>query len=112
MANNATSGLTLPSWFSSILNVLGYVLGFAAGLFGLIYGIGFANEPAIPIMWGAATIVCVAIAFFSGAVAKPDGSLSATRIRFGGKFSEIPMVAWIVIAAIFLVCVIVHIFVF
>ncbi len=111
MATNSNAGPTLPSWLSSIMNVLGYVLGFAAGAFSLIYGIVFAAEPAIPIMWGAAIIVCVAIALISGAKAKPSGSLSTKKIKFGGKFSRVPMVAWIIIAAIILVCAILSFFV-
>lgn len=104
MPATSAGGPSLPPWVSSALNWLGYALGYAAGLFALVYGIAFATVPARPIMWGIAIIACVTLALVSGATASPDGKLSRKEIRVGGKFSRVPMRAWLVVFAILLAC--------
>lgn len=80
------------------LSVLGYILGAAAGVAGIVVGI-IRSEAGFVVI-GVACLAAVAVAFVAGATATPTGSIS--KREFGGKFVP-PDWAWWVAAGILVV---------
>lgn len=81
-----------------VLSIVGYVLGAAAGVAGIVVG-AMRSEPGF-IVIGVAFLAAVVVAFIAGATAKPTGSISDRE--FGGKFTP-PDWAWYVAAGILVV---------
>ena len=82
----------LPAW-------LGFVLIIAAGAASIIFGA--MDEVAGLISVGAWAVVSAVIAWVSGATSSPR--VNPFKRSFGGVASEIPQVAWLVIAGLFVI---------
>jgi hypothetical protein len=80
------------------LSVVGYILGAAAGIAGIVVG-AMQSEPGY-IVIGVAFLAALAVALVAGATATPTGSPSGPK--FGGKFVP-PDWAWWVAAGIIVV---------
>ncbi|MGC5172606.1 hypothetical protein ACLQ2Q_18370 [Microbacterium sp. DT81.1] len=81
------------------LSVVGYILGAAAGVAGIVAGIMQSEAGFIVI--GVAFLAAVVVAFIAGATATPKGGLPP-KIEFGGKFTP-PDWAWYIAAGIIVV---------
>lgn len=91
----STSTLGNNPTIRTLLTVLGYLGGTAAGITGIVVG-AVQSQPGFIVM-GAAMLVAVLVAFVSGATAQPTGSISGPR--YGGKFFP-PDWAWWVAAGV------------
>lgn len=80
------------------LTVVGYILGAAAGITGIVVG-AMQSEPGF-IVIGVAFVAAVVVAFVAGATATPQGSLSGPK--YGAKFVP-PDWAWWVASGIIVV---------
>ena len=65
------------------LSVVGYILGAAAGITGIVVG-AMQSEPGY-IVIGVAFLAAVVVAFIAGATASPRGSVSGPK--YGAKFT-------------------------
>jgi hypothetical protein len=82
----------LPAW-------LGFVLIIAAGAVSIIFGA--IDSVAGLIAFGAWAIISAIVAWVAGATSSPR--VNPFNRSFGGVVSRIPQVAWLVIAGLFVV---------
>ncbi len=100
--STSQSFLSSNPTIKSILTVVGYIFGIAAGIIAIV--VGAIQKQAGFIVIGVAFLAAVIFAIIAGAVAEPTGSISGREI--GAKFTP-PDWAWWVCAGIIVVgCVI------
>lgn len=85
------------------MTIVGYILGAAAGVTGIVVGV-MQGEPGFVVI-GIAFLAAVAVAFIAGATATPQASLPP-KVKYGGKFTP-PDWAWYIAAGILVVGVVV-----
>jgi hypothetical protein len=85
------------------MTIVGYILGAAAGVTGIVVGI-MQGEPGFVVI-GVAFLAAVAVAFIAGATATPQASLPP-KVKYGGKFTP-PDWAWYISAGILVVGIVV-----
>jgi len=100
--STSQSFLSSNPTIKSILTIVGYIFGVAAGVIAIV--VGAIQKQAGFIVIGVAFLAAVIVAIVAGAVAEPSGSISDREI--GAKFTP-PDWAWWVSAGILVVgCVI------
>ncbi len=100
--STSQSSITSNPTIKSILTIVGYIFGIAAGIAAVVAGV--MQEEAGFIVIGVAFLAAVIVAIVAGAVAQPRGSIGNREI--GAKFWP-PDWAWYVSAAIIVVGVVV-----
>jgi hypothetical protein len=100
--STSQSSITSNPTIKSILTIVGYIFGIAAGIGGIV--VGAMKGEAGFIVIGVAFLAAVIVAIVAGAVAEPTGSISDREV--GGKFTP-PDWAWYVSAGIIVVGVVV-----
>jgi hypothetical protein len=96
--STSQSFLSSNPTIKSILTVVGYIFGIAAGIIAIV--VGAIQKQAGFIVIGVAFLAAVVFAIIAGAVAEPTGSISDREI--GAKFTP-PDWAWWVCAGIIVV---------
>ncbi|MGV8850296.1 MAG: hypothetical protein ACOH16_12215 [Propionibacteriaceae bacterium] len=100
--STSQSSLTSNPTIKSILTIVGYIFGIAAGIAAVAAGV--IQEEVGFIVIGVGFLAAVIVAIIAGAVAQPTGSIA--RREIGAKFTP-PDWAWWVCAGILVVgCVI------
>lgn len=87
------------STLKQVGTVIGYLLGLAAGVAGIVVGV--MRSEAGFIVVGIAFLAAVVVAFVAGATASPKGKLPP-KVEFGAKFTP-PDWAWYICAGIVVV---------